>query len=389
MLDRRYTPRYKPDMRNTPTRTINRTWVRLSLYFLFWTLLGLLNLSQSLYLRRVYGKPVRLFDATVIGLADWYIWAALAPLVVMLGRRFPLGQRRWLLHVPLHLAFSILAALAITLLMYPVMVHFRSLWELPPSWIDRIEVLFMREAHLYLWVYWAILGVGHALDFHHKYREQELNAVRLEARLAQAQLQVLKMQLDPHFLFNTLHAVTALVYKRPAAAETVVARLSEMLRMSLDTQETNEVPLRDELRFLAPYLEIQQIRFDGRLQVNTDVEPNAANCLVPSLILQPLVENAIRHGIEPRSGEGRIDIVARRNGKYVWVQVSDNGLGIPNGAADSLREGVGLSNTRSRLRHLYGSECRMEISNAPAGGAVISLGIPWHATAGDLSVHPM
>jgi two-component system LytT family sensor kinase len=372
-------------MQNSPPRVIDRAWVRLVLYISFWTLLGLLNLSQSLYLRKTYGKPVQLFDATVIGLADWYIWAAVAPVVVMLGRRFPLGPRRWLMHVPLHLAFSVVAAKAITLLMYPVMVHFHTIWELPPFWLDRIEVLFMREAHLYLWVYWAILGVGHALDFHRKYREQELSAAQLEARLAQAQLQVLKMQLDPHFLFNTLHAVTALVYKRPAAAETVLTRLSEMLRMSLESQETHEVPLRDELRLLAPYLEIQEIRFDGRLQVNTDIEPNAANCLVPSLILQPLVENAIRHGIERRPGEGRIDIMARRNGKYIWVQVSDNGMGIPGGSLASVHEGVGLSNTRSRLRHLYGSECRMEISNAPTGGAVIRLGIPWHATAVETS----
>jgi sensor histidine kinase YesM len=370
-------------MKNSPTRLLDRTWFRLVLYCSFWTCLGLLNLSQSLYFRTIFGKPFHLLEATVIGLADWYIWAALAPIVVMLGRRFPLGQRRWLLHVPLHLVFSVVAAMITTVLMYPIVVWMNSFWDLPRTALGRLEFLLIRELHLYLWVYWAILGVGHALDFHRKYREKELSAAQLEARLAQAQLQVLKMQLDPHFLFNTLHAVTALVYQRPAAAETVVARLSEMLRMSLESQETNEIPLRDEIRFLAPYLEIQQIRFDGRLQVQTNVEPEASNCLVPSLILQPLIENAIRHGIEPRSGEGRIIIEARRNGKFVWVRVCDNGQGLPGDGQDSIREGVGLSNTRSRLRHLYGPDCRLEISNAEEGGAVVTLGIPWHAATGD------
>jgi two-component system, LytTR family, sensor kinase len=370
-------------MQKIPNRLLDRLWFRFLLYWLFWTCLGLLNLSQTLYVRKVFGKPFHLFEATVIGLADWYIWAALAPIVVILGRRYPLEQRRWLLHVPLHLVFSVVAAMITTILVYPIVIWLNSFWELPGTTIGRVKFLFVREAHLYLWVYWAVLGVGHALDFHRKYREQELSAAKLEARLAQAQLQVLKMQLDPHFLFNTLHAVTALVYKRPAAAETVVARLSEMLRMSLESQETQEIPLRDELRFLAPYLEIQQIRFDGRLQVQMNVEPDASNCLVPNLILQPLVENAIRHGIEPQSGEGRIVIEARRNGKFVWVRVCDNGQGLPGGSQEPIREGLGLSNTRSRLRHLYGHDCRLEISNALQGGAVVTLGIPWHAATGD------
>jgi two-component system LytT family sensor kinase len=369
--------------KTAPRRLLERTWMRCVLYVSFWTLLGLLNLSQSYYVQTAFGKPFHLLESTVIGLADWYIWAALAPLVVMLGRQFPLVHRRWLLHVPLHLIFSVLAAIVTTSLVYPIVLSLHLPWELPPTFLGRLEVLFMREVHLYLWVYWAILGVGHAVDFYQKFREQELGAVKLEARLAQAQLQVLKMQLDPHFLFNTLHAVTALMYKRPGAAETIVARLSEMLRMSLESQETNEVPLRDELRFLAPYLEIQEIRFDGRLHVRMSIEPDAANCLVPTLVLQPLVENAIRHGIEPRSGEGLIKIEGKRNGKFVWVRVTDNGQGLPGGTADSIREGVGLSNTRSRLQHLYGNDFRLEISNAPQGGAVVNLGIPWRAATGD------
>jgi two-component sensor histidine kinase len=364
-------------------RWFERGWVRVSLYISFWTLLGLLNLSQTYYSCKAFNLPFDLFEATAVGLADWYVWAALAPLVVMLGRRFPLDQQRWLLHVPLHLLFSVLAAITTTVLSYPIMASCSSLWRMPTTVLGKIEFMLMREAHLYLWVYWAIVGVGHAIDFYRKYREKELTSAQLEARLAQAQLQVLKMQLDPHFLFNTLHAVTALVYKRPSAAETVVARLSEMLRMSLETQGTHEVALRDEVRFLTPYLEIQQIRFDGRLLVETDIEPAAANCLVPNLILQPLVENAIRHGIEPRSGEGRVVIQGHRNGRFVWVRIWDNGLGLPGNSTSSIREGIGLSNTRSRLGHLYGTNCRFEISNAPEGGVVVSLGIPWHAATDD------
>jgi sensor histidine kinase YesM len=364
-------------------RLLNHRWVRVVLYLLFWTLLGLLNVSQSYFLRTTLGRPFNFWESLVFGLTDWYIWAALAPIVVSLGRCFPLGQRRWALHVPLHVVFSVACAFITTLLFYPVLLYMSPHMEMPGPLLKRLEFSFMREIHLYLWVYWAILGVGHAIDYYRRYRERELSTAQMAARLAEAQLQVLKMQLDPHFLFNTLHAVTALVHKAPGAAEVMLTRLSDMLRMSLESSQTHEVPLRDELRLLEPYLEIQRVRFGSRLSVEIKIDPAAANGLVPNLILQPLVENAIRHGFEPQLGAGWVRIEATRNGNVIVIRISDNGPGLPGNGVDSIREGVGISNTKARLRHLYGDDYEFAISNGAEQGAVITLGIPWHTADED------
>jgi signal transduction histidine kinase len=356
-------------------------WVRIVVYIFFWTLLGFLNVSQTYFMRTTLGRPFDFWEALVYGLTDWYIWAALAPVVWFLGRWFPLEQGRWVRHLPLHVVFSFICAFVTTLLFYPVMSFMSAHMEVPQPLWKRLEFSFMREVHLYLWVYWAILGVGHAIDYYRRFRERELSAAQLEARLAEAQLQVLKMQLDPHFLFNTLHAVTALVHKSPDSAEVMLARLSEMLRMSLEASNTHEVPLRDELQMLEPYLEIQRIRFGNRLSVEVKIDSETANALVPNLILQPLVENAIRYGIEPQAGAGLIRIEAKREGKLIRIRIADNGPGLPATGGDSIREGVGISNTKARLRHLYGSSGEFSISNALPRGAVIALGIPCRTAA--------
>jgi signal transduction histidine kinase len=375
-------PNASTPMQHDRVKLLSHPWVRLILYLLFWTLLGLLNVSQSYFLLTTLGRPFNIWMSLVFGLTDWYIWAALAPIVVYVGRCFPLGQRRWAVHVPLHMMFSVVCAFVTTLLFYPVFVYMSPPVELPEPFWKRLEISFMREIHLYLWVYWAILGVGHAIDYYRRYRERELSTAQLAARLAEAQLQVLKMQLDPHFLFNTLHAVTTLVHKSPESAEVMLTRLSDMLRMSLETSQTHEVPLRDELRLLEPYLEIQRVRFGSRLSVEIKIDPSAANGLVPNLILQPLVENAIRHGIEPQLGAGWVRIEAMRDGKFMAIHVSDNGPGFPDGS-DSVREGVGISNTMARLRYLYGEDYQFAISNGAGHGAVITLVIPWHTIDDD------
>ncbi len=186
------------------------------------------------------------------------------------------------------------------------------------------------------------------------------------------------MQLHPHFLFNTLHSISALVHKDPDAADRMIARLGDFLRLTLDTAATQEVPLRQELNFLNCYLEIERIRFHDRLTTRLHVEPQTLSCRVPNLILQPIVENAIRHGIGPRSAPGRIEISAKRDHGSLRIEVRDNGPGLPaiskpNGRA---REGVGLANTRERLAQLYGGSHRLELKNAPDGGLVVTLEIP-------------
>ncbi len=192
------------------------------------------------------------------------------------------------------------------------------------------------------------------------------------------------MQLNPHFLFNTLHAVSALIHANPEAADRVVARLSELLRLSLDRSRPQEVPLTEEMDFLARYLEIEQTRFAERLKVDLQIDPAARESLVPYLILQPLVENAIHHGIEPREAEGRITIAARRSNGRLELRVADNGTGLPEATGNWPKEGIGLSNTRSRLRHLYGEQFRLELVDAAGGGLEARLDIPYHtAPAGN------
>jgi sensor histidine kinase YesM len=186
------------------------------------------------------------------------------------------------------------------------------------------------------------------------------------------------MQLNPHFLFNTLHTISALIHTDPGAADRMVAKLSELLRHVLDKTGAQEVPLRQELALVEKYVEIEKTRFQDRLRVDFDIETGVQDALVPCLVLQPLVENAIRHGAEQREDAGSVSIQARQNNGMLELSVSDNGPGLPEREVTPRREGIGLSNTRSRLSHLYGSNCRVDMENAPEGGLRVRLAIPWH-----------
>jgi sensor histidine kinase YesM len=202
--------------------------------------------------------------------------------------------------------------------------------------------------------------------------------VQLEGQLSQAQLQALKMQLHPHFLFNTLHSISALLNKDKEAARQMIARLGDFLRLTLENSGAQEVTLQQEIEFLVCYLEIQRIRFQDRLTTSLDVEAEALDAQVPNLILQPIVENAIRHGISQRSTPGRIEIQAKHRNGVLRIQVRDNGPGLPvNRSHEKLfQKGLGLANTQTRLERLYGGEHRFELTNDPAGGLIVTLEIP-------------
>jgi len=201
-------------------------------------------------------------------------------------------------------------------------------------------------------------------------------AAELEKGLAQAKLQALQMQLNPHFLFNTLHSISSLMHKDIEAADKMITRLSDLLRAALEGAGTQEVSLRQELKLLELYLAIEKIRFGNRLTVKLDVAADVLEAQVPNLILQPLVENAIRHGIEPRARPGRIELQAHRQNGVLAVVLSDDGTGL--GQNGAIREGIGLSNTRARLRELYGSAHRFELASGPQGGVRVELNIPYH-----------
>jgi len=230
---------------------------------------------------------------------------------------------------------------------------------------------------VYLVVYWTIVGVGHALAYYRKYREREMLAIMLESRLAQTQLQMLKMQLQPHFLFNTLNAISALMHQDVELADQMLARLAQLLRATLESAGTQEVPLKQELEFVELYLEIEQARFGPRLVVHIDAEAETMDAGVPNLILQPLVENAIRHGIAPRPQTGHIEIRARRENGELRVEIMDDGPGLAGDSSVPQREGVGLTNTRARLRQLYGNAHQFTLANRAGGGLVVTVCVPF------------
>ncbi|HEY7475161.1 MAG TPA: histidine kinase, partial [Vicinamibacterales bacterium] len=229
-------------------------------------------------------------------------------------------------------------------------------------------------------IYWSIVAAAHGFAYYRSGRERELRESQLEARLAEARLQLLKMQLHPHFLFNTLNTIAELLHEDADAADRMIAGLSDLLRATLDAGNVDEVDLEAELRLLSRYLEIQQARFGDRLRVRIDAGPAERGALVPFLVLQPVVENAIRHGLAARADAGKIDVRAIRRGGTLVIDVEDDGAGVED--AERVRDGVGLGNTRARLQALYGSGQSLEVTGGPGLGTLVRVTIPWHVESG-------
>jgi signal transduction histidine kinase len=368
-------------------------WVRWVLILGLWTFLGVFDAYQSYALVRMLDKPIMLEELLALSLAEWYIWAALAPVVAALGQRYPLEQKRWPQRLALLLAASMLVAALKVVLDFPVELALRLPYtpavrsETPEKFF---QFLFMARYMGYLMVCWAILGTVHALEYYAKYRRREREASALGAELARAQLQVLKMQLHPHFLFNTLNAVSALVHKDVELADRMIARLGDLLRLTLDNAGAQEVPLQQELDFVELYLEIEKARLGPRLRVEFHIDAEARDASIPNLILQPLVENAVCHAIAPYSRPGCIEVSAWRNGRFLHLQVRDDGPGLlsrdalrasrgPSGGV--AKEGLGLANTRARLSQLYGANHRFEMTSQPGKGLAVTLTLPFRSTA--------
>jgi two-component sensor histidine kinase len=350
-----------------------RRWIQWLLGFIFWTLIGLSFAFQFYISSAKAGLEVTWRQAVSYALGDWYVFAVLSIPVVWLARRFDFESgnraRSFAVHLPGSLVFS---------LTYMVLRAWIGRWQSEASFAEAFLPLLVKTWHFNLLIYWVIVAVTFAFNYYRKYRERELRAVELEKRLAQAKLQALQMQLNPHFLFNTLHSVSALMHQDVEAADGMITRLSDLLRTALDSSDTQEVTLRQELEFLQRYLEIEQTRFGSRLTVKTDIAPDTLDAQVPNLILQPLVENAIRHGIEPHAKPGRIELRAQHAAGTLVLDVCDNGAGL--GKNEPAEEGVGLSNTRARLRTLYGEAHGFELRDAPGGGLHARLIIPFRTT---------
>ena len=351
-----------------------RFWLETALIFAAWTVFGLLLANQfHMQSEQIGRRPGPWINALRAGLINAYLLAFSTVAIFWLARRVPLERRRLLLGIAVHLTAAVVLGLARTA--FKIELNGRILGHRTRPFC----VVFWGASSEHLLYYALLLGIAHGVLYYGRYRERERAAERLAAGLTEARLQALKMQLQPHFLFNTLNAISALIPAEAKPARRMVARLGDLLRIALEHEETQEVTLREEIAFLEPYLEIEQARLEDRLTVVMEIAPETLDARVPHLMLQPLVENAIRHGIAPRIEPGRVEISATRGAddRFLRLEVRDDGPGVDRDNRARTRKGVGLANIRSRLEQLYDGEHRFELENHPAGGAVVRMALPF------------
>ena len=345
---------------------IKKYWKVACLIVGCWFFMALLFTPQTYLTNLRSPTPLTWGQAFLATLLLFQVWSVLTPLLLWLGARFPLERPKLLRNLAIHILLSGPVALAHIWLLQTVntlLLTWARSYEPPVP----VTALLVGLGATNIMVYWGIVAVSQAINYFRKYQEREF-------RLAQAQLHSLRMQLHPHFLFNTLNAIAELVYSDPKAADRCILSVSELLRFSLESHRTQEVPLKEEIDFLEKYLEIQKTLMRDRLRVRLNVEPETLDASVPNMLLQPLVENAIKHGISPRPEGGNIEVYARRLDGKLYVEITDDGLGMneqQNG------NGVGLINTRERLKHLYGGAHTFNLSSFPGRGVTIRISLPF------------
>ncbi|HEX3746161.1 MAG TPA: histidine kinase [Bryobacteraceae bacterium] len=359
-----------------------KVWLGVAL-FVFWTLIGLFMFSQALTQKLLSHDPHTGTDYFLSWMVGVWLWCAFTPLLLWLGRRVPIDRKPYWRGVLSHLAISLLfpfvdlvaeAVILRTLHLFPdIMV------SIPGTLIFLLVIGY----HQSVMTYWTVLAAQCAYGWYRRYEERRREALRLELRssqlerqLAEAHLSALKMQLHPHFLFNTLNTIMVLVRQQKGReAEEMLSRLSDLLRCVLEDVQAQEVPLARELEYLQLYLSIEQVRFQDRLHVEVAADPEVLDAALPHMALQPIVENAIRHGIGRSSTAGAISITACRVNQSVEIKIQDDGPGLApaNGGG-----GIGLANTRARLRELYGDAASLGVENGEGGGVVATMVLPFH-----------
>ncbi len=336
-----------------------------------WSAVGLLALGTAMGTGVFVAPAFSWAHLLLVQLASLALWVGLTIPVLWLSRTLATRRGRW----PARLALQAAAATALVLLGAGLERDLVARITPVPDLAVVRALLPRLDARLLGCT--LVLTLTQAARWFSLSRARELQAAELEARLAKTKLQVLKMQLQPHFLFNTLNTTAELVHTDPRAADLMITRLGQFLRLSLDHAGHQVVPLRQELDFIKAYVEIEQIRFGDRMVVTWANAPDTLDAAVPTLLWQPVLENAIRHGRDPKTGEARIEVGARREGVDVVLWIRDHGTGVPPGGP--LRENLGLRNTRERVARLYGSDATFELANAPGGGALASLRLPYTA----------
>jgi two-component system, LytTR family, sensor kinase len=365
------------ETRATPRRSWN--W---AIGFAVWTIVGLSFGTRSYLQAQLNGSTVTFRETVPSYLIDFYIWGAVSPLIFYLCRKFPIASGRLLKRIGLHLGISVVFVLAITAITIPTTWYL----GLTNTTVNpTLSVLFGRlmtnpfMLHQGFIAFWGTVVVAHAYEYYRQVQVGRTRASELSAELAQAQLAALKMQIHPHFLFNTLNSIATLLHRDVEAADRMIARLSDFLRLTLNSSQTTSATLGQELEFLQAYLEIEQIRFQDRLIIEIDVEPDVLDARVPNLILQPLVENAVRHGISKQIAVGCLQISAHCIDDRLMIRIDDNGPGLRNGVGNSQTAsdtGLGLANTRARLGNFY-EDFQFHIANKRnQSGTTVTLNVP-------------
>jgi two-component system, LytTR family, sensor kinase len=354
-----------------------------------WTIVGLLFTVQRIAVWKVLGTHVNWVIESAPEIVYWYVWAAYTPLVIGLAKRFPLTGPRFALHIPIHtIASLVIAPLASVTEYFLTRGLVQSVFHLTDTdaqhLLPSFTVSVLAMGFTGMVTYWLVVGLYQSIHFYQAAMERQTIAAQLETQLSHAELENLKSQLHPHFLFNSLHTIGVLMQENVDAASHLLVCLGDLLRMALEQRE-NEITLQSELEFVGKYLEIEQTRFHDRLKVHMDVPPDLLGVYVPSLALQPLVENAIKHGISVDSAAGRLEIAAKLHNGRVWLCVRDDGPGPAPGSR--LRFGVGLTNVQSRLKQLYGDKSSLELTGSDGRGCEAIITIPLRSSHEDASPH--
>jgi hypothetical protein len=348
---------------------VNCTTTRMGVLLGGWTLLALvLAFNRSIYKITIGQRP--LFGRTLWEiLQDYWIWVFLTPVVFWLARRFPFTRRDW----PRSAAVHFCGYLVLTFLHEIAAVALRLPTWVPPTYHGSfLRLRIAASLNEDLWMYWPIVVTWSLFEYYQRYRERDLRAAQLSEQLARAELQALRNQLHPHFLFNTLNSIAAFIHENVEAADDMLADLAYLLRAYLAGNEEQEITLGREVDLLSTYVRIQQRRFEDRLLWSVEIPNDLQEAMVPPLLLQPIVENSILHGIAPRAGPGKVTLIARKEGGNLRLEVIDDGVGLE----DDSPEGVGLSNTRARMKQMYGSDYSFRVSSAPGRGVSVQIVLP-------------
>lgn len=340
-----------------------------------WTAIGAIFALPNINMANGWRLPL------LGSLALWWSWGVLAPLIAAVDLRLPFSETQLLRRIAAHLLLS----LVFTSLLVYVLLADRALLGLGHWSALRDPKAFpnaLRGMFLWNWlIYWVIIGAWQAYQYYRRYLSSELRRERLERQFSEARLNALRMQLDPHFLFNALNTISSQLERDPRLAREMIEHLGDLLRLSLDSKDRQEVPLAEEMAFLAHYLAIQKIRFGDNLRVEISVAPDVKYASVPSLFIQPLVENAIRHGISRRASGGKITVSAGKAGEQLEIRVLDDGVGLPPGWELGTSSGLGLSVTRERIAGLHNGSSRFSVMNRAEGGTEVRIALPLKLTA--------